>query len=97
MLILRTINLSFRFNISFASVNSLKLWPFSSFDRSSAVDVTGRSKFKQKYLGCEAVLASQCTEAVLEKQTHFFQFIAFPPFLRRCVGGAPDKKHTKSR
>lgn len=65
MLILSTINFSFKFNISFTSVGSFKLrWPFSSVDWSSAVDVTRRSEFKQKYMGCEFVLASQCTNKV---------------------------------
>jgi len=96
MLILGTINLSFRFDISFASVGSFKLWPFSSVDLYSAVDVTGRCKFKQKYLGCEAVLATQCTKASLEKQTLFIFF--FNSFVHKegCVG-THNKKHTRSR
>lgn len=95
MLIPRTINLSFRFNVSFASVSVFKLWPFGGIHWSSAVDVTGRSKCKQKYLGCEAMLASQCTKAALEKQTSFSVHCSssFPE--DGCVG-PPDKKHTES-
>lgn len=71
-LIRMTINFSFRFNISFTSIGSFKLcWPFSSVDWSSAVDVTRRSEFKQKYMGCEFVLASQCTNTAVDNKLLF--------------------------
>lgn len=65
------------------------------------MDISGRSKLKQKYLGCEAVLASQCTKATRETNylpfffNFFFSVHCSPSFLEVCVG-TPDKKRSKS-
>lgn len=94
ILLLSTINLSSVCNVHFFSAGYFKLcWPSSSVDWSSAEDLTRISKFKQKCIVCEVVLASQGTNAALGKD-YFFQFIAVPPSLRSC--GASNKKHPRS-